>query len=90
MGMYIYPTNERIYANKLARMYTHVDVCEKKHMLTCAKKKAKKNPAAWETPDPCILSGPEIISYTFRHTPSDTQHLGLPGGAVGAMDMQDK
>ena len=24
---------------------------------------------------------------TFRHpTPSDTQHLGLPGGAAGAMD----
>jgi hypothetical protein len=27
-----------------------------------------------------------MISYTFRHhTPSDTKHLGLPGGAAGAM-----
>ena len=32
-------------------------------------------PAAGETPDPCHLSGPEMISYTFRqHTP------GLAGG----------
>ena len=30
-------------------------------------------PAAGETPHPCHLSGPEMISYTFRHqTPSDT------------------
>ena len=35
-----------------------------------------------ETPDPCHLSGPDMM-----HTPSDTQHLGLPGGAVGAMDV---
>ena len=54
-------------------------------------KKAQKNlpPAAGETPDPCHLSGPEMISYTFRHhTPSDTIHLGLPGGAAGAMDIR--
>jgi hypothetical protein len=40
-------------------------------------KKAQKflPPAAGETPDPCHLSGPEMISYTFRHhTP------GLAGG----------
>ena len=52
-------------------------------------KKAQKfsPPAAGETPHPCHLSGPEMISYTFRHhTPSDTKHLGLPGGAAGAMD----
>jgi len=43
-------------------------------------------PAAGETPDPCHLSGPEMISYTFEHrTPSDTKHQGLPGGATGAM-----
>ena len=35
--------------------------------------------SAGETPDPCNLSGPEMISYTFRH-----HHLGLPGGAAGA------
>jgi len=47
-------------------------------------------PPAGETPDPCHLSGPEMISYTFRHnTPSDTIHLGLPWGAAGAMDMRD-
>jgi hypothetical protein len=40
-------------------------------------KKAQKfsPPAAGETPDPCHLSGPEMISYTSRHhTP------GLAGG----------
>ena len=53
-------------------------------------KKAQKvlPPAAGATPDPCHLSGPEMISNTFRHsTPSDTKHLGLPGGAAGAMDL---
>ena len=31
----------------------------------------------------------EMISYTFRHhTPSDTIHLGLPGGAAAAMDIK--
>ena len=56
------------------------------------KKKAKifSPPAAGETPHPCHLSGPEMISNTFRHdTPSDTQHLGFPGGAAGAMDGGD-
>ena len=32
-------------------------------------------PPAGETPDPCHLSGPEMISYTFRH-----QTPGLAGG----------
>ena len=41
-------------------------------------------------PRTCHLSGPEMISYTFRHhTPSDTIHLGFPGGAAGAMDGPD-
>ena len=64
-------------------MHTHIACFE-------GEKKAQKNlpPAAGETPDPCHLSGPEMISYTFRHhTPSDTKHLGLPGGAAGAMDI---
>ena len=46
-------------------MYVHIH----------GEKKAQKfsPPAAGETPDPCHLSGPEMISYTFRHhTPSDT------------------
>ena len=31
-----------------------------------------------------------MISYTFRHhTPSDTKHLGFPGGAAAAMDGPD-
>ena len=58
-------------------------------LLIGGEKKAQKfsPPAAGETPHPCHLSGPEMISYTFRHhTPSDTKHLGLPGGAAGAMD----
>ena len=38
-------------------------------------------------PRPLPSIRPEMISYTFRHhTPSDTKHLGLPGGAAGAMD----
>ena len=51
-------------------IYTHI-VCFE------GEKKAQKilPPAAGETPDPCHLSGPEMISYTFRHhTP------GLAGG----------
>jgi hypothetical protein len=58
-------------------------------LLIGGEKKAQKfsPPAAGETPHPCHLSGPEMISYTFRHqTPSDTKHLGLPGGAAGAMN----
>ena len=46
-------------------MYVHIH----------GEKKAQKfsPPAAGENPDPCHLSGPEMISYTFRHhTPSDT------------------
>jgi hypothetical protein len=30
-----------------------------------------------------------MISYTLRHhTPSDTIHLGLPGGAAAAMERE--
>ena len=45
-------------------------------MCMCKKKKAQNfSPqAAAETPDPANAA------------PSDTQHLGLPGGAAGAME----
>ena len=71
-----------VYVYMYMYIHTHI-VCFE------GEKKAQKfsPPAAGETPDPCHLSGPEMISYTFRHhTPSDTIHLGLPGGAAGAMD----
>jgi len=73
-----------IYIYIYMYMYTHVYIVwfevEKKAQFFLP-------PAAGETPDPCHLSGPEMISYTFRHpTPSDTKHLRLPGGAAGAMD----
>jgi len=73
-----------IYIYMYMYIHTHI-VCFE------GKKKAQifLPPAAGETPDPCHLSGPEMISYTFRHhTPSDTIHLGLPGGAAGAMDIR--
>ena len=71
------------YTDTYMYIHTHI-VCFE------GEKKAQKfsPPPAGETPDPCHLSGPDMISYTFRHhTPSDTKHLGLPGGAAGAMDI---
>ena len=72
-----------IYIYMYMYIHTHI-VCfegEKKAQIFLP-------PAAGETPDPCHLSGPEMISNTFRHdTPSDTKHLRLPGAAAGAMDV---
>ena len=55
---------------RLGTSHTHIACFE-------GEKKAQKNlpPAAGETPDPCHLSDPEMISYTFRH-----QTPGLAGG----------
>jgi len=51
---------------------------EKKEKMKKKKGQTFLPPADGETPDPCHLSGPEMISKTFRHsTPSDTKHLRL-------------
>jgi len=76
----------------LVSWYIHIYVYVYTHTFSCFEGEKKAQfflpPPAGETPDPCHLSGPEMISYTFRHhTPSDTIHLGLPGGAAGAMNV---
>ena len=80
-----------VHVHVYVYVYVYVCACAILNMrnrgLLRRKKRLKFFPDPILCPGPHPLSGPEMISNTFRHsTPSNTQHLVFRGGAAGAMD----